>query len=68
MNKLNIAKHHSLKKDIFEVTSSLTFEYVPHSILNIRNISQFSVDYIIKWYEIVLIYKVKRKQMFLLLI
>ena len=68
MNKLNIGKHHSLKKDIFEVKSSLAFEYVLHPILNIRNISQFSVDYIIKWYEIVLIYKVKRKQMFLLLI
>ena len=25
------------------------------------NISQFSVDYLIKWYKIVLIYKVKRK-------
>ena len=25
------------------------------------NILQFSVDYIIKWYKIVLIYKVKRK-------
>ena len=60
--------YHILKKDIFEVTSSLAFESVLHSFLNIRNISQFSVDYIIKWYKAVLIYKVKIKFMFLLLI
>ena len=61
MNKLNIGMHHILKRDIFEVTSSLVFKCALHSFLNIRNISQFSVDYIVKWYKIVLIYKVKRK-------
>ena len=53
-----------LKNDIFELTSSLAFECVLHSFLNIRNISQFSVDYIIKWYKNVFIYKVKKSRCF----
>ena len=60
MNRLNIRKYHILKKNVFEVTSSFAFKCILHSFLNIRNILQFSVDYIIEWYKIVLIYKKKK--------
>ena len=62
MNKLNIRKHHIIKKDIFKVTSSLAFlQCVLHSFLNIRNIWLFLMDYIMKWQKIILNHKVKRK-------
>ena len=60
MEQVKCSKVSHPKKSIFEVTSSLAFEYVLHSFLNIRNISQFPVDYIIKWYEIVLVYLFKK--------
>ena len=62
MNKLNIRKYHILNKETFEVTSSLAFECILYSFLNIQNISQFPVDYIIKWYRIVLIIKLKENR------
>lgn len=62
--KVQYLKASHSKKRYFQSYIEFGVRIFSSFFLNIRTISQFTVNYIIKWYEIVLTYKVKQNRCF----